>query len=191
MIRVSGKAFAVPAGEQKKWVDAIFKEQPYLANCLLYTSEPLEAEGTFTSHPLYGEQLSVERYQVTAPEDVISIERYLGSGAVKGIGPQLAARIVKKFKADTLRIIDEEPERLSEVKGISENGARQIAVQVAEKRELRQAMLFLQQYGISPVSYTHLDVYKRQVECGGGMIAVFRGYINHPLLPLPQIHRRQ
>ena len=111
--------------------------------------EPLEAEGTFTSHPLYGEQLSVERYQVTAPEDVISIERYLGSGAVKGIGPQLAARIVKKFKADTLRIIDEEPERLSEVKGISENGARQIAVQVAEKRELRQAMLFLQQYGIS------------------------------------------
>ena len=86
---------------------------------------------------------------MTAPEDVISIERYLGSGAVKGIGPQLAARIVKKFKADTLRIIDEEPERLSEVKGISENGARQIAVQVAEKRELRQAMLFLQQYGIS------------------------------------------
>ncbi len=111
--------------------------------------EPLEAEGTFVNHPSYGEQLSVERYRVTAPEDVISIERYLGSGAVKGIGPQLAARIVKKFQADTLRIIDEEPERLAEVKGISENGARQIAVQVAEKREQRQAMLFLQQYGIS------------------------------------------
>ncbi len=111
--------------------------------------EPLEAEGTFVNHPSYGKQLSVERYQITAPEDVISIERYLGSGAVKGIGPQLAARIVKKFKADTLRIIDEEPERLAEVKGISENGARQIAVQVAEKREQRQAMLFLQQYGIS------------------------------------------
>ncbi len=111
--------------------------------------EPLEAEGTFVTHPSYGEQFSVERYQVTAPEDVISIERYLGSGAVKGIGPQLAARIVKKFQADTLRIIDEEPERLAEVKGISGNGARQIAVQVAEKREQRQAMLFLQQYGVS------------------------------------------
>jgi len=111
--------------------------------------EPMEAEGTFVNHPSYGEQLSVERYQVTAPGDVISIERYLGSGAVKGVGPSLATRIVKKFKADTLRVIDEEPERLAEVKGISENGARQIAVQVAEKREQRQAMIFLQQYGIS------------------------------------------
>ena len=111
--------------------------------------EPLEAEGSFTVHPMYGEQLVVDRYEITEPEDIVSIERYLGSGAIKGIGPSLAARIVKKFKKDTLRIIDEEPERLAEVKGISENGARQIAVQVAEKRELRQAMIFLQQYGIS------------------------------------------
>ena len=111
--------------------------------------EPLEAEGSFTVHPMYGEQLVVESYQLTEPEDVVSIERYLGSGAIKGIGPSLAARIVKKFKRDTLRIMDEEPERLAEVRGISENGARQIAIQVAEKRELRQAMIFLQQYGIS------------------------------------------
>ncbi len=111
--------------------------------------EPLEAEGEFTTHAVYGEQLIVSRYEVTAPQDVVSIERYLGSGAVKGIGPSLAARIVKKFKRDTMRIIDEEPERLAEVRGISENGARQIAAQVAEKRDLRQAMLFLQQYGIS------------------------------------------
>lgn len=111
--------------------------------------EPLEAEGSFVTHPVYGEQLAVESCRVTTPEDAVSVERYLGSGAIKGVGPSLAARIVKKFKADTLRIIDEEPERLAEVKGISENGARQIAVQVAEKRELRQAMIFLQQYGIS------------------------------------------
>ena len=111
--------------------------------------EPLEAEGSFTNHPLYGEQLVVTSFTVTVPEDTVSIERYLGSGAIKGIGPAIAARIVKKFKADTLRIIDEEPERLAEVKGISENGARQIAEQVLQKRELREAMIFLQKYGIS------------------------------------------
>lgn len=111
--------------------------------------EPVEAEGNFTTHPLYGEQLAVSRIEVTEPEDAVSIERYLGSGAIKGIGPSLAARIVKKFKADTLRILDEEPERLSEVRGISVNGARQIAAQVAEKRDLRQAMIYLQKFGIS------------------------------------------
>ena len=111
--------------------------------------EPLEAEGSFTTHPLYGEQLQVTSFRVTAPEDIVSIERYLGSGAIKGIGPSLASRIVKKFKKDTLRIIDEEPERLAEVKGISINGARQIASQVAEKKDLREAMIYLQQFGIS------------------------------------------
>lgn len=116
---------------------------------MISEGEPLEAEGEFSTHAVYGEQLNVTRYEITAPEDVVSIERYLGSGAVKGIGPALAARIVKKFKKDTLRIIDEEPERLAEVRGISENGARQIAAQVAEKRDLRQAMIYLQQFGIS------------------------------------------
>ena len=111
--------------------------------------EPLEAEGSFTTHPLYGEQLQVSSFRVTQPEDLVSIERYLGSGAIKGIGRVMAAKIVKKFRKDTLRIIDEEPERLAEVKGISINGARQIAAQVAEKKDLREAMMFLQQYGIS------------------------------------------
>ncbi len=86
--------------------------------------EPLKLEGEFVTHPTYGEQFSVERYEMTEPEDLLAIERYLGSGAIKGIGRALAARIVKRFKHDTLRIMDEEPERLSEVKGISENGAR-------------------------------------------------------------------
>ena len=111
--------------------------------------EPLEAEGSFVTHPLYGEQLQVENYRVTEPEDILSVERYLGSGAIKGIGPSLAARIVKKFKMDTLRIMDQEPERLAEVKGISLNGARQIAAQVAEKRDLREAMIYLQKFGIT------------------------------------------
>ena len=78
-----------------------------------------------------------------------AIERYLGSGAIKGIGAALAARIVRKFGDDTLRIIEEEPERLAEVKGISERKAREIAEQVEEKADMRKAMMFLQKYGIS------------------------------------------
>lgn len=111
--------------------------------------ELLEAEGTMVEHPMYGEQLAVERYEIKTPEDTASMERYLGSGAIKGIGSALAARIVRRFKADTFRIIEEEPERLAEVKGISEKMAQAIAEQVTEKREMRQAMIFLQNYGIS------------------------------------------
>ena len=78
-----------------------------------------------------------------------SIERYLGSGAIRGVGAALAGRIVRKFKEDTFRIIEEEPERLAEVKGISERKAREIAEQVEEKKDMRQAMIYLQKYGIS------------------------------------------
>lgn len=111
--------------------------------------EMLEVHGDFVEHPVYGEQLKVAEYRILAPEDAVSMERYLGSGAIKGIGPALAARIVKKFGNDTFRIIEEEPERLAEIKGISENKAREIAVLVEEKKDMREVMLFLQQYGIS------------------------------------------
>jgi len=111
--------------------------------------EHLEATGRMVEHSIYGEQLAVESYEIKAPEDTLAIERYLGSGAIKGIGAALAKRIVKKFKADTFRIMEEEPERLSEIKGISERMAMDISAQIEEKRDLRQAMLFLQQYGIT------------------------------------------
>ncbi|MDD3660271.1 MAG: ATP-dependent RecD-like DNA helicase [Lachnospiraceae bacterium] len=111
--------------------------------------ETLEAEGEFTAHAVYGEQFKITSYKIVAPEDMISIERYLGSGAIKGIGAALAARIVKKFKEETFRIIEEEPERLSEVRGVSDRMAREIAVQMEEKKEMREAMIFLQKYGIS------------------------------------------
>ena len=111
--------------------------------------ELLELEGEYTVHKLYGTQLQVSASRVCAPEDLISIERYLGSGAIKGVGAALAGRIVKKFKEETFRIIEEEPERLAEVKGISERKAREIAVQVEEKKEMREAMIYLQNYGIS------------------------------------------
>ena len=111
--------------------------------------EMIEASGRMTEHPIYGEQMAVESYELKAPEDTVSMERYLGSGAIKGVGAALASRIVKKFKADTFRIMEEEPERLAEVKGISEKKAREIAAQMEEKADMRKAMMFLQKYGIS------------------------------------------
>lgn len=111
--------------------------------------ESIEVTGEYVSHPTYGEQFKVSSFREKAPEDLVSMERYLGSGAIRGVGAALAARIVKKFGEDTFRIIEEEPERLAEVKGISERKAMEIAEQTAEKRELRQAMIFLQKYGIS------------------------------------------
>lgn len=111
--------------------------------------EKVELQGRYTSHPSYGDQFKIESCIVKAPEDEESIERYLGSGAIKGVGAALAARIVRRFRADTFRIIEEEPERLSEIKGISDKKAREIAEQVYEKRDMRKAMIFLQQYGIT------------------------------------------
>jgi exodeoxyribonuclease V alpha subunit len=111
--------------------------------------ENIEATGDYTDHPTYGTQFKVVSFEEKAPEDQEAIERYLGSGAIKGIGLAMAARIVRRFREDTFRIIEEEPERLAEVKGISERKAMEIASQVNEKRDLRQAMIFLQQFGIT------------------------------------------
>ncbi len=105
--------------------------------------------GSYTEHPSYGRQFKVESYEEKEPEDEFAIERYLGSGAIKGIGAALAARIVRKFGKDTFRVIEEEPERLAEIRGISERGAQEIAAQVEEKKEMRQARIFLQQFGIT------------------------------------------
>ncbi len=111
--------------------------------------EMIEAVGAMTEHPVYGEQMTVESYEIKVPEDTTAMERYLGSGAIKGVGPALAARIVRRFKADTFRVMEEEPERLSEVKGVSEKMAMSISQQIEQKKEMRQAMMFLQEYGIS------------------------------------------
>lgn len=111
--------------------------------------ESIQAEGDYTEHPVYGRQFKVTAYRTVTPKDAAGMERYLASGAIKGIGAALASRIVKKFGADTFRIMEEEPIRLVEVKGISDRMAREIASQMEEKRDLREAFLFLQQYGIS------------------------------------------
>lgn len=109
----------------------------------------IEASGKFINHHIYGKQFQITSFIEKMPEDAMAMERYLGSGAIRGIGAALAARIVRRFGADTLRIVEEEPERLAEIKGISEKKAREIAAQMEEKADMRKAMMFLQKYGIS------------------------------------------
>lgn len=111
--------------------------------------ENLEITGEYVEHPSYGYQFKANSFKVVKPDDLLSMERYLGSGAIKGVGEALAKRIVKRFGKDTFRVIEEEPERLVEVKGISERIAQQITDQMIEKREIREAFLFLQKYGIT------------------------------------------
>ena len=111
--------------------------------------DTLEIEGELVQHSMYGDQIRVTRYTIVEPEDAQAMERYLASGAIKGVGAALAARIIKKFGEDTFRIIEMEPERLAEIRGISERKAIEIATQMSEKREARDIMIFLQRYGIS------------------------------------------
>ena len=111
--------------------------------------ETIEATGEYKNHPTYGKQFAISSYAERLPEDQDSIEKYLESGAIKGIGTVLAARIVSAFGDDTLRIIEEEPETLAKVKGISKAKAVEISEQMKEKAEGRRVMLFLQKYGIS------------------------------------------
>ena len=111
--------------------------------------ENLEITGEYVEHPSYGFQFKANSFKAVEPDDLLSMERYLGSGAIKGVGEALAKRMVKRFGKDTFRVIEEEPERLVEVKGISERIAQQIADQMIEKREIREAFLFLQKYGIT------------------------------------------
>lgn len=115
---------------------------------LINAGEYVVFNGDFTVHQTYGLQFKATSYEESRPEDMDSIERYLGSGAIKGVGPALAARIVRHFKMDTFRVIEENPEELSQVKGISNRMAMEIADQVAEKKGMRNAMLFLGKLGI-------------------------------------------
>lgn len=111
--------------------------------------ETLECEGRYMTHPTYGEQFRIESFTVGTPEDAAAMERYLSSGLIKGIGKALAHRIVKRFGDDTFSIVEEQPERLAEISGISPRKAQEIASQIVEKKDQRDGILFLQKYGIS------------------------------------------
>lgn len=108
----------------------------------------LHVEGNMTTHQIYGEQLQITGWEVSTPQDKLAMERYLASGAIKGIGATMASRIVRRFGDDTFRIMEREPERLAEIKGISERMAREIYAQFHEKQGMRDAMIYLQKYGI-------------------------------------------
>ena len=112
-------------------------------------SEKIKAKGRWKEHPVYGKQFSVEEYQLEVPDSLFGIEQYLASGAIKGIGKAIASRIVKKFKEDSLRIMEEEPERLAEIHGISMQKAMDIATNLSGQREQQDILLLLQGYGIS------------------------------------------
>ncbi|MBO4922337.1 MAG: ATP-dependent RecD-like DNA helicase [Lachnospiraceae bacterium] len=122
-----------------------------------------------TQHSVYGKQYKVLEAESIEPEDADAMERYLGSGAIKGIGKALAKRIVAEFGDETFRVIEEEPERLADIKGISERMARVISENFYDKRELRNAMMFLQKYGIS--STFAVKIYKQY---GAGIYEVLR-----------------
>ncbi|MCR4591289.1 MAG: ATP-dependent RecD-like DNA helicase [Lachnospiraceae bacterium] len=109
----------------------------------------LEASGYYSEHPVYGSQFNVESYEIKTPADIEGFKRYLGSGIIKGIGPALAGRIVDEFGEDTFRIIEQEPECLSRVKGISNKKAQEIGVLFEEEKDMRDAFVFLQKYGIT------------------------------------------
>ena len=109
----------------------------------------ISAEGEFVVHPQYDLQFKFESYELSVPGDIVGIERYLASGVIKGIGEVTAGRIVSRFGEDSLRIIEEEPERLAEIKGISLSKAQKIALSYSENKESRDVLIFLAGYGIS------------------------------------------
>ena len=154
----------------------------------LTQGENISAEGEYIEHPVYGRQFKIQSYETVTPTDRVGMERYLGSGAIRGVGEALAARIVKKFGDDTFRIIEEEPERLAEVKGISERKAQEIAIQMEEKKDLREALVYLQQYGISNTLAVKIyNTYGMEMYSVMRLQAVGEG---HCYLPLDLLLRR-
>ena len=116
----------------------------------LTPGETLRVHGRWSHHPKYGEQFKVDRYESVVPATITGIQRYLGSGMIKGIGPVFAKRLVEAFGGDTLTVIEEAPGRLAEVEGIGPIRRRRITTAWAEQREIREVMLFLQGHGVSP-----------------------------------------
>ena len=116
----------------------------------IHLGERLRLTGEWVNHAEYGRQFSVQAYEQMAPATLQGIEKYLGSGLIKGIGPMTAKRIVKAFGLDSLKIIEEEPERLLEVEGIGEKKAQVIVKAVAEQKAIQEVMVYLQGAGVTP-----------------------------------------
>ena len=137
--------------------------------------ELLELEGEYVNHNIYGTQLRVSSHRVKEPEDLVSIERYLGSGAVKGVGAALAARIVRRFKEDTFRIIEEEPERLAEIKGISERKPGDRDTGGREKRDAKGNAFFAEIWHFHDVRCKNLRILRCETLSGVGRKSLSAG----------------
>ena len=111
--------------------------------------EVLEMKGEWTEHPRFGRQFKIVEYKTRVPATVYGIRKYLGSGLIKGLGPVMAERIVKRFGRSTLDVIENEIERLAEVDGIGKKRIAMVKAAWAEQRDIRDVMLFLQSHGVS------------------------------------------
>jgi exodeoxyribonuclease V alpha subunit len=111
--------------------------------------ENLRLHGEWTNHPRYGRQFVVERYATVLPATAAGIEKYLGSGLIKGVGPVTARRIVRRFKLDTLRIIEEDPRRLREVLGVGKKRVAMIQRAWEEQKAIKEVMIFLQGHNVN------------------------------------------
>ncbi|MCL2603593.1 MAG: ATP-dependent RecD-like DNA helicase [Defluviitaleaceae bacterium] len=116
----------------------------------IYEGERLHISGRFTNHPRYGWQIQVAHARRLAPTNLSGIEKYLASGVIRGIGERTAKRIVARFGADTFDVIANEPERIASLRGISLKMAQKFSEAFHAQGDQRQAILFLQEYGISP-----------------------------------------
>ncbi len=116
----------------------------------LQPGETLRCKGTWKRHAQYGNQFEVQSFDLQAPSDLIGIQKYLESGMIKGIGPVYAERIVKKFGIDTLRIIEDEPQKLLEVEGLGSKRIESINTCWHEQKAIRQVMIFLRGHNVSP-----------------------------------------
>lgn len=116
----------------------------------LSPGENVTFEGSWTEHPAYGKQFHALKCTITPPTGKTAIEKYLGSGLIRGIGPSTAKLIVRHFGENALEILDEHPERLTEVSGIGKKKAAMILESYAQQMGMRRVLVFLQNYGISP-----------------------------------------
>ncbi len=115
----------------------------------IQAGQTLQLQGTWTEHPSYGSQFQVVKYEETKPATLTGIEKYLGSGLIKGVGPVTAKRIVKHFGLDTLEIIENQIYRLSEVPGIAKKRIAMIQSTWDEQKSIKEVMIFLQGHGVS------------------------------------------
>ena len=121
--------------------------------------DSIKVVGKFVNHPEYGEQFKVETFEKIMPESLDSLERYLANGSIKGVGPETAKKIVKKFGEATIEIIKNEPEELTKIRGITKTKAEEISLSFTENFELWQIVKYLGNFGIPPESAN--TIYKK------------------------------